>query len=161
MNEENSTMHGLRTGEVAKQAGVNVETLRYYEREGLVAAPPRTVSGYRVFPEETVARIRFIRRAKAMGFSLREVGDLLSLRVDPVRSSAEVKARAEAKIADIEDKIRTLMRMKEALIGITTACNGCAPLHACPILQALDAEEESSMGKQLNRRRDDNGKTDN
>ena len=73
-------MHGLRTGQVAKQTGVNVETLRYYERQGLIDAPPRTASGYREYPAETVSRIRFIRRAKALGFTLQEIGDLLSLR---------------------------------------------------------------------------------
>lgn len=134
-------MQGLRTGQVAKQAGVTVETLRYYERAGLLDAPPRTASGYRAYPEDTVSRMRFIRRAKALGFTLREIADLLSLRVSLASSSAEMKARAEAKIADIEDKIRTLTRMKETLTGITLACNGWAPLSQCPILDALDAHE--------------------
>jgi MerR family mercuric resistance operon transcriptional regulator len=142
MHEENNTMHGLRTGQVAKQTGVNVETLRYYERQGLIDTPPRTASGYRDYPAETVSRIRFIRRAKALGFTLQEIGDLLSLRVSPTASSAEIKTRAEAKITDIEDKIRTLTRMKETLTSITTACDGCAPLSACPILDALEAHED-------------------
>ena len=108
-------MHGLRTGQVAKQTSVNVETLRYYERQGLIDKPPRTASGYREYPAETVSRIRFIRRAKALGFTLQEIGDLLSLRVSSTASSGEVKARAQAKITDIEDKIHTLKRMKETL----------------------------------------------
>ncbi len=78
-------MQRLRTGQVAKQAGVNVETLRYYEREGLIDAPPRTASGYREYPAETVSRIHVIRRAKALGFTLQEIRDLLSLRVSPTR----------------------------------------------------------------------------
>lgn len=143
-------MQGLRTGQVAKQAGVNVETLRYYEREELIDTPPRTASGYREYPAETVFRIRFIRRAKALGFTLQEIGDLLSLRVSSTASSAEIKARAQAKIADIEDKIRTLARMKETLTNITTACDGCAPLSECPILNALeDGRDQSTQPKEL------------
>ncbi len=84
-------MRGLTTGKVAKHAGVNTETLRYYEREGLIDIPPRTASGYRVYPADTVTRIRFIRRAKALGFTLREIRELLSLRVDPTGSSGKVR----------------------------------------------------------------------
>jgi MerR family mercuric resistance operon transcriptional regulator len=135
-------MRGLRTGQVAKQAGVNVETLRYYERVGLIDTPPRTASGYRAYPEATVSRMRFIRRAQALGFSLQEIADLLSLRTRPTASSAEMKARAQAKITDIEDKIRTLTYIKETLAKITMACDGCAPLSACPILDALDGRDE-------------------
>lgn len=141
-------MPRLRIGQVAQQAGVNTETLRYYERVGLLDTPPRSASGYRAYPVETVSRIRFIRRAKALGFTLQEIGDLLSLRVSPAASSAEIKSRAKMKIADIEDKIRTLSRMKETLTRITTACDGCAPLHACPILEALDGEDEGSRDYQ-------------
>ena len=97
---------------IARRAGVGVETVRFYERQGLIAQPPRGVSGYRRYPEETVARLRFIRRAKALGFSLREIRELLSLRVDPMGRSGEVKARAQAKIADIEEKIRALIQHK-------------------------------------------------
>ena len=134
-------MQTLTIGKVARRAGVGVETVRFYEREGLITAPRRGVSGYRQYPEETVARIRFVRRAKALGFSLREVRELLSLRVDSERSSAEVKARAQAKIADIEQKIRTLRRMKKKLIELTDACDGCGPMSDCPILDALEAHE--------------------
>ncbi len=141
-------MQRLRIGQVAKQAGVNTETLRYYERAGILDTPPRSASGYREYPAETVSRIHFIRRAKALGFTLHEIGELLSLRVSPTTSSAEMKSRAEAKIADIEDKIRTLTRMQETLARITRACDGCAPLCACPILAALDGEEEGGRDYQ-------------
>jgi MerR family copper efflux transcriptional regulator len=143
INEENSIMQGLRTGQVAKQAGVTVETLRYYERTGLIDAPPRTASGYRAYPAETVSRLRFIRRAQALGFTLQEIGELLSLRLSPTASSAAVKAHAQAKMADIEAKIRTLTRMQETLASLIRACDGCAPLRACPILDALEAHERS------------------
>lgn len=132
-------MQALTIGQVARQSGVGVETVRFYEREGLIDAPPRSLSGYRQYPAETVFRVRFIRRAKELGFSLKEIQELLSLRIDPDASSAEVKARAEAKIADIDAKIRTLQRMKDTLMLINAACDGCAPVSACPILDALEA----------------------
>jgi len=132
-------MHALTIGKVARCAAVGVETIRFYERQGLIAEPHRTRSGYRLYPEETVLRLHFIRRAKALGFSLREIRELLALRVDPEGRSAEVKARAQGKITTIEEKIRTLQRMQETLVRLTTACDGCAPVSACPILEALDA----------------------
>jgi MerR family mercuric resistance operon transcriptional regulator len=134
-------MQTFTIGKVARQAGVGIETVRFYEREGLIPEPVRSASGYRQYPAATVARIRFIRRAKALGFSLREVRELLSLRLDPARSSAEAKAHAEAKIADIEQKIQTLRRMKQTLVDLTEACDGCGPGSDCPILDALDAHD--------------------
>jgi MerR family copper efflux transcriptional regulator len=128
-------------GSVARRAGVGVETVRFYERQGLITQPARGASGYRQYPEETVVRLRFIQRAKALGFSLREIRELLSLRIDPTGHSGAVKARAQAKIADIEEKIRTLRRMKETLARLSAACDGCAPVRACPILDALEADE--------------------
>jgi MerR family copper efflux transcriptional regulator len=137
------TMQPCTIGGVARRAGVGVETVRFYERQGLITQPPRGASGYRRYPEETVARLRFIRRAKALGFSLREIRDVLSLRVDPMGRSGEVKARAHAKIADIEEKIRALLRIKETLVRLAAACDGCAPVRACPILDALEADEHT------------------
>src|SRR5215467_5078830 len=95
-------------GELAKSAGVNVETVRYYERRGLLPKPPRGASGYRLFPPEALRRLQFIRRAQELGFSLDEICELLALRMSPKARCAAVKARAEAKIADIESRISTL-----------------------------------------------------
>ena len=134
-------MQTLTIGKVAQRAGVGIDTVRFYERKGLIAEPPRGASGYRQYPEDTVSRIRFIRRAKELGFSLQEIRELLALRVDPEVSSGEVKARAEAKIADIDTKIDALHRMKKTLAAITSACDGCAPVDDCPILNALEAEK--------------------
>jgi MerR family copper efflux transcriptional regulator len=134
-------MQTLTIGKVARQAGVGVETVRFYERKELIPEPIRGASGYRQYPEATVSRIRFIRRAKSLGFSLREIRELLSLRADPARGSAEVKAHAQAKIADIEQKIRTLRRMQQTLVDLTEACDGCVPMRDCPILDALDAHD--------------------
>lgn len=137
-------MQALTIGQVAHQSGVGIETVRFYEREGLINEPPRSTTGYRQYPAETVSCVRFIRRAKALGFSLKEVRELLALRVHRDGNSAEVKARAEAKIADIEAKIRGLQRMKETLVVITAACDGCAPVSVCPILDALEANANES-----------------
>ena len=133
-------MDGLKTGEVARAGGVNLETIRYYERRGLLPKPPRTPAGYRTFDPEAVRRIRFIKHAQALGFSLKEVRELLSLRVDPRRSCAEVRARADAKLADIDEKIRGLHAMKKTLGRFIAACSGRGPVSACPILEALDEE---------------------
>lgn len=131
-------MKPLTIGQVARQAGVGVETVRFYERQGLIEEPTRSASGYRQFDEEVVDRLRFIREAKELGFTLGEIKELLSLKLDHSSSCGEVKGRAEAKIADIEEKIRTLQRMKRALVKLTKACSGDGPTSECPILESLD-----------------------
>lgn len=126
-----------RIGQVARQSGVGVETVRFYEREGLIPQPPRPESGFRRYPQDVVSRIRFIQRSKALGFSLREIKELLLLRVDSATSCGEVKKRAEAKIDDIERKIYALQEMRKALARLTAACRGKGPTGECPILEAL------------------------
>ena len=133
-------MNSLTIGRLAKEAGVNLETVRFYERRGLLPRPPRSASGYRLFPVEAARRLRFIRRAQELGFSLKEVGELLSLRVSRRTTSAAIRARAEAKVADIQEKIRSLESMKKTLQKLTKVCDGCAPLAECPILDSLDRE---------------------
>ena len=128
----------LTIGNVARLAGVGVETVRFYEREGLLAEPERRQSGYRQYGDEVVQRLRFIRRAKELGFSLAEIRDLLSLRDDPQATAGDVRGRAEAKIAEIEAKVRDLQRMKKALLTLTDACSGHGPVGTCPIIEALD-----------------------
>src|SRR5688500_11720667 len=115
---------GLTSGEVAKRGGVNLESLGFYEREGLLPKPPRTRSGYRLFSDDSVRRIRFIKRAQDLGFSLREIKELLELRFHPAKDCGEVRQRAEAKLAQIEQKIRDLHRMRKALAKLTAACPG-------------------------------------
>lgn len=124
-------------GQVARQCGCGVETIRFYEREGLIAQPSRPESGFRKYPPDTVGRVRFIRKSKALGFSLKEIGDLLSLRVDRTAACTEVRKRAEAKIGDIEKKIETLIGMKRALETLTAACRKRKPTGECPILEVL------------------------
>lgn len=134
-------MRTFTIGQVAKQAGVGVETVRFYEREGLLPEPDRKESGYRQFDENVVDRLRFIRRAKDLGFTLKEVKELLSLRLDPETTCAAVKQRAEAKIADIDEKMRSLRRMKKVLGKLTESCSGHGPVDDCPILEALNPQE--------------------
>ncbi len=131
-------MRYLTTGQLAKEAGVNIETIRYYERRGLLPKVPRRASGYRQYPPDMVRRIRFIKHAQALGFSLKEISELLSLRLDKNTPCYEVKRRAEAKIKDIEEKIENLKRMKKALARLTSACSGKGTVLDCPILEALD-----------------------
>ena len=133
-------MNSLTIGQLAKIAGVGVETVRFYERKGLLAEPNRRPSGYRQYGEEVVNRLRFIKRAKELGFTLNEIKELLSLRLDPTTTCAAVKERAEEKIDDIEAKIRTLRRMKNALVKVTKACSGRGGTSECPILETLDKE---------------------
>jgi MerR family mercuric resistance operon transcriptional regulator len=132
---------GLKISEVAERGGVNLQTIRYYEREKLLPEPPRLASGYRVYPDQTVRRVRFIKRAQEIGFTLAEIRELLAIRIDAGRDSAEVRALASAKISDIEEKIQTLHRMKEALGRITDRCSGCRPASECPILESIDSDE--------------------
>lgn len=136
-------MNGQTIGAVAKQANVHVETLRYYERRGLVARPLRSVANYRLYSEETVQRVRFIKHAQALGFSLKEIKELLALRAAPRARCADVRIRAEAKIDTIDAKIRALLAMKKALTRLVAECAGHGPITDCPILEALDTEEET------------------
>jgi MerR family copper efflux transcriptional regulator len=132
---------GLKIGEVAERGGVNLQTIRYYEREKLLPEPPRLASGYRVYPDDTVKRVRFIKRAQEIGFTLAEIRELLAIRIDADRDSSEVRAIAQAKISDIEGKIRTLQQMKQALGRMTQRCSGCGPANECPILESIDSDE--------------------
>lgn len=136
-------MKTLTIGQLAKQAQVNVETVRYYERRGLIPEPHRRESGYREYSQEAVARLQFIKRAKELGFSLKEIFDLLSLRVGPDATCGDVKRRAERKLADIEEKLQALQRMKKALTKVAAACRGRGPTSECPILEVLESKEKA------------------
>ena len=133
-------MERLTIGEVAKQAQVGVETLRYYERTGLVARPPRSESNYRLYPQESVRRVQFIKRAQELGFSLKEIMELLALRATPEIPCADIRMRALDKITAIEEKIEALNAMKYALAKLVDACSGQGEITDCPILASLDNE---------------------
>lgn len=138
-------MRTLTIGELAREAGVNVQTVRYYERRGLLEEPPRRASGYREYPESDVARLGFIRRAQALGFTLTEIGDLLSLRVDPRTTSADVHRRVEEKLADVEAKLADLRRIRGALRELAASCKAHGPVGECPFLEALEAQDDAGM----------------
>ncbi len=127
----------MRIGTAAEQAGVNVQTLRYYERRGLLPSPPRRESGYRDFRDESVRIVRFVKRAQDLGFTLDEVEELLRLRNDRRRDRARVRAVAERRIRQIDGKIAELQAMKTALSQLVHCCHEGSTLE-CPIIEALD-----------------------
>ncbi|MEO2178249.1 MAG: Zn(2+)-responsive transcriptional regulator [bacterium] len=133
-------MSYLRIGDLSKRTETNNETLRFYESKGLLDEPRRSDAGYRLYTEEAVSKVNFIVHAKRMGFSLKEVAELLSLRVDRESSTCgDVKIMAEQKLIDIDKKLKELNLMKTALEQITEACCGGekSAVH-CTILNALD-----------------------
>lgn len=136
----------MRIGQLAAQADVNVQTLRYYERRGLLEMPDRSASGYREYATETVRRIRFIRRAQHLGFTLEEIRDLLAFWSDSSKSCTAVERRASATLARIENKIADLRRMSEALSQYVVACRDRASLHECPLLAGLGEADDGNQG---------------
>ena len=131
----------MKIGELARKAGVGVETVRFYEREGLLQEPPRRESGYREYSPETLVRLRFIRRAKELGFTLKEIKGLLELRLDATASRAEVRRQAKAKVADVEARIADLQRMRDVLQSLIRKCHGDGTTTGCPILGALEGQD--------------------
>ena len=134
-------MEGLRVGDVARQAEVNLQSIHYYERRGLLPRPARTRSNYRAYPADTVRRVRFIKRSQALGFTLKEIKELLSLRAAPRAHCADVRRRAEAKVRDIDEKVIMLQAIRKALADLIGQCSGKGPVTECPILAALDSKE--------------------
>lgn len=131
-------MPPIKSGDLAKRANVNPETLRYYEREGLLPEPERAESGYRLYTEEDIKRVRFIKRAQELGFSLKEVKELLVLKLGNHQSARDVKRLTKQKIQDIDAKIQSLQAMKSVLEGLAEACSGQGTVDHCPILNCLD-----------------------
>lgn len=138
MNVQTSS---LTIGTVAKRAGVPIDTIRYYEREGLLPEPLRRASGYRSYNETAVSRLRFIRRAKDLGFTLEEIRDLLALSSDRSGGVKAVRKRAEQRLASIEARIAELVRIRKGLQQLIQACPGHGDPEQCPILRALADEE--------------------
>lgn len=128
----------MKIGEVAKRSDVGVETVRYYEREGLLAEPHRKPSGYRQYDESVIPRLQFIRRAKDLGFTLAEIRELLGLWFDANTRCEHVRQRAEQKIADIEDKIRSLQKMKRSLKKVISECESRDSIGVCPLMEGID-----------------------
>lgn len=144
-------MKPLRIGAVARQANVGIETVRFYERQGLLPQPQRQESGYRQYDDEDVAILRFIRRAKGLGFTLKEIKVLLDFRLNQSEPRTEIRQQAKAKLADIDAKIADLERMRRVLKALVAQCHGDGPMSGCPILGALQGERDGDLidqGKQ-------------
>ena len=135
-------MERLTIGQLAKQARVNRETVRYYERRQLLQRPSRSIGGYRVFSDDAVKRLQFIRHAKMLGFSLEEIREFLALRVHSVGTCERVRERAQMKITEIERKIESLEQMKRVLGELVSACARRRKTNECPILDSLEAKAD-------------------
>lgn len=131
-------MSTLKIGEVAKRSEVGIETIRYYERQGLLAEPERRPSGYRQYDESVVSRLMFIRNAKELGFTLAEIKELLALRFDVNTKCIHVRQRAERKVTNIGDKIRSLQKMKRSLKKIISQCENLDAVDDCPLWLGFD-----------------------
>ena len=133
-------MRTMTISKAAKQAGTRIETVRFYERRGLITQPLKPAAGgFRDYPPETVSRLRFIREAQELGFSLNEIAELLSLRADPKANCAQVQRRAEAKLAEVRRKIERLQDIGAALDRLIAACPGKGALGACSFLEAMES----------------------
>ncbi len=129
----------MTIGTAARKAGVGVETIRFYERRGLIEQPPRpSGNGFRVYPEQSIQRIRFIRQAQDLGFSLKEIEVLLSLRADPTTDCADVRERAQTKLEEVNNKIARLAAIQSALKSLIDACPGQGAVRSCSILETLE-----------------------
>ena len=130
----------MTRSKVAERSGVGAETVRFYEQRKLIPTPPRSDAGYRQYDASFVERIRFIKRAQELGFTLEEIRDLLRLRVEPGATAGDVRRQAQAKLSEVEGKIRDLERIRDALAHLIAACRGHGPTSECPILEALETD---------------------
>lgn len=131
----------MKIGELAHRVGVNIQTVRYYERRGLLPEPERTDSGYREYDGHDIHRMEFILRAKALGFTLTEIRELMDLRVNPTRTAEDVRARALEKIADTEAKIRGLEEMRSGLQRLVSVCEAHGPVEECALMHTITATD--------------------
>lgn len=138
----------LTIGKLAKKAEVSIDGIRFYERRGLLAEPTRTESNYRLYSEKAVDRLRFIKRAQKLGFSLNEIQELLALSNDPAASKADIKRKTEEKIEDIRYRIQDLNRVLQALEQLDDCCDGHGPVGECPILKALTQKDDQQLPPQ-------------
>lgn len=146
-------MEQLTIGKTAEAAGVRITTIRFYERRGLIKQPRKPESGYRTYPQETVRRIRFIRHAQEIGFSLSDIEELLFLETRPDADCRDVRLRAERKRADVAIKIDRLIRIRDALDDLIETCPGRGALPDCSILEALKIGEPNSAGAEDGKQR--------
>lgn len=134
-------MSCLTTGELARRGGVKLPTIRYYERRGILPEPPRTAAGYRVFNADALRRLRFIKHAQTLGFTLKEIEELLALRLDSENKCDDVRRRAEAKVRHVEEKIKHLRVIKKAINRLIDVCRNRGSADECPLLELLEASD--------------------
>ena len=135
----------MRIGHLAGKAGVAVDTVRYYERQGLLPQPQRRPSGYRDYGDDDLQQLRFVRRCKALGFTLEETRELLRLNADPKADRAEVRALTERRLADVDAKLRELQVLRDSLAELASSCSGRGSLAGCPIIhRVLDTAAEAA-----------------
>lgn len=137
----------MHTHELSTRAGVNPQTLRYYERRGLLPDPPRSSAGYRVYPEEAVATVRFVKRAQDLGFTLDEIAELLHLAGGGPRRCESARALAETRMAGIDAKITDLQRMRDSLQRLVATCDQPHAERECPLLEEIDTDEGIDNGQ--------------
>ncbi len=130
-------MEKLSISELARQANVHIETIRYYERRGLISEPPRNKSGHRQYSHEAVKRTDFIKRCQTLGFSLKEIEEILELRITPESTCADMKSRVTEKLMAVDKKIIELVQIRDALSRLLKKCSGKGPIGNCPILEEL------------------------
>ena len=135
-----ATMKLLTIGQLSKKSEVSIQTIRYYERQGLIPKAQRSLSGYRLFTSEAVARINFIKQAQQLSFTLAEIEGLLSISADPKSTCVDAKKYADAKIADMEEKIKSLQRMKQMLSILAEKCHKNGSPNECPLLEFLETD---------------------
>ena len=134
----------MTSGVLARRAGVNKETIRYYEREGLLPSPPRTDGGYRTFSDEDLKRLVFIKNAQKFGFGLQEIRELLAIADGDLIDRAQVRGIAKAKAAQIDDQIERLTRLRHAMQNLIHRCAHATSLTGCPIIETL-ADDTSTL----------------
>lgn len=139
--KDQAILKSLTRKQVAERSGVTTEAVRFYEKEGIIANPPRTESGYRQYPQEVVRQIQFVKRAQHLGFTLPEIKDLLSLKISEDTTPDNVRARAFLKIQEVDSRIQTLQRIKNTLLHLAKSCPGEGKIEECPILGALESDE--------------------
>ncbi len=141
----------LTIGQLAKQVGVNIQTVRYYERRRLLSPTARKPSGYRLYGDDALRRLRFIKNAQALGFTLQEIAELLNLRVTSTACCGDVQRKAQAKLNQVETKVRDLRALARALKGLIMNCQAGQPTDRCPILKSL--EDEKKIHDEVSKRR--------
>lgn len=129
----------MKIGQLAKQGQVGIDTVRYYERHGLLPEPPRQASGYRVYDERDLERLRFIRGAKALGFSLQEIRELHRLSIADDGQRADVRALATQRLQDVEARLRELQSVRDVLTELVKQCSGQGSIAGCPIMETVIA----------------------